>query len=229
MILQKNQEGKPNVARCPWDPGIVGAHKVTISGAEWFSQQEVDMSYDPHGRGEYHKGYFELDCSDPRSSSAVLWTKAASGGCWPFGVIVRNREAGGAAAKAIGLAHLATKRDEEAALFGFIFKSVGAPAEDVYIIVMVPYISDTELGFITTDAFGAFERGYGTILRNENKLLVITTTVNSAVSRHGHFGELTNADVEALENPNSTQNHLRTRPCNILLSMPTVRERSTTL
>jgi hypothetical protein len=233
MIVQRNDANGPRVARCPWNPGIIGGHRLTISNQDWDNVHEVAMSFGANDGGP-HKFYWEDDCSDIRGSSAVLWTQAASGGCWPFGVIVRNRGNAGPAARSIGLAHLAYKRDEEAALMGHLFAQlIGPPAGDVYLVVMLEaaHVSVQETNNIEQSAFKAFEAGFGATLANSHKILVVTTTVNAGVSRHGHFGELSNEDVSALTRPWESAAHTKGRPCNVIVEIPRaeVRPRAYTL
>ena len=43
------------------------------------------------------------------------------------------------------------------------------------------------------------QRGFGQRVPAANKVLLLTNTVNAAVTRYGHFGEITNEDVAALK------------------------------
>jgi hypothetical protein len=218
MIVQHNNALGPRVARRPWDPAIIGRHRLTISNAEWDNQYEVEMSLG----SEFGKGYWEEDCTDPSTApSSVLWTQSASGGCWPFGVIVRNRGNAGPAARSIGLAHLAYKREDEAHLMGIIFGQdpIKASPEDVYITVMLlaEFGSQQEISQIEQAAFKAFETGFGTMLASHQKILVLTTTVNAAVSKDGYFGELSNDDVSALKNSSEAAAYTKERACTAIL------------
>jgi len=218
MIIQRNQKDGPLVARCPWDPNVIGQHRLTISGADWddMYKTEVPMSFGGH------KSTWLQDCSE-RGSEPVLWTQSASGGCWAFGVIVRNRSGNGPAARAIGLAHLAYKRREEAWTLGRLFQELVNPqAEDVYLAAMLlaDFGSEQELSMIATEAFREFELGLGAMLASHKKILGLTTTENAAVSGHGHFGELSYADVRTLkldslkqEDLPGIQSYLKTRTC----------------
>lgn len=201
--------GDPNlrVACHPWDPNIMTSHSLTIPSTGWQSNDEVAMS------SPGWKNTFEADCS-VNVAYNVLWTQAASGGCWPFAVLVRETGADRATKPlaTMGLAHLAYKRDGEAHEMGELFYGLSKPQPaDVFLIVMLKksLATDEDIRYVGSDAFAAFGAGFGARIPDNNCIVLKTNTVNAGISRLGYFGELSNEDVEGLKKYRDPMN----RPC----------------
>ena len=197
MRFITNGDPQMRVARHPWDQAVITPHALTIPSQGWDSSVEVKMTI----REDHF--WFEEDCTE-RVAYNVMWTQAASGGCWPFAVMVRN-SADDSATKpitAMALAHLATKRDEESCEMGGLFRSelIKADPKDVFLIAMIPaaLASEEEIRMVTENAFATFEKGFAAKIPDPRRIFLKTNTVNSAITRLGYYGELSNKDVEDL-------------------------------
>jgi hypothetical protein len=197
MIILDNPPDAPRAARTPWALPAPNTVRLTVGFPGPISEFEVPMT--AHG----DSGHFTQDCG-PGYVEEILWTRSASGGCWPFAVMARSPNGSlETPLAALAFAHLAALRHVEAEEIGTVFGAlygIKDPAS-VYMVVMIErgMATDTEIGFVRTDAFGAFERGSGLTVPEDNKILLRTNTVNAAVTRYGHFGEITEADIACLK------------------------------
>jgi hypothetical protein len=197
MIILDNPPDAPRAACTPWRLPPPGSVRLTVGYVGRISDMEVPMT----ANGE--SGHFTADCG-PGYLEEILWTQAASGGCWPFAAMVRNPSGSlETPLQALAFAHLAAKRDEEVEEIAGVFATLYGITDPtcVHLVVMLhrDMANDTEIGHVATYAFGAFERGFGQRVPAANKILLRTNTVNAAVTRYGHFGEITNEDVAALK------------------------------
>jgi len=124
-----------------------------------------------------------------------LWTGNASGGCTPFGVIVRHRR-NRQVAEAMALAHLCFNPVPEAEWLGRAFANLNAEAHDVYLVVMK--IWGAMLEYEAGQYFEAFETGFGRWLPDQNKTVLVTDTFHAAVNMDGYFGEVSGLQQQAL-------------------------------
>jgi hypothetical protein len=197
MIILDNPADAPRGACTPWALPAANTVRLTVGYLDRISDFEVPMT--AHGES----GHFTADCG-PGYLDEILWTQAASGGCWPFAAFVRNPTGSlETPLSALAFAHLAAKRETEAEEIGGVFGTLYGvtDATSVYLVAMLhrDLATETEMRFVETYAFGSFEKGCGLSVPANNKILLRTNTVNAAVTRYGHFGEITNEDVAALK------------------------------
>lgn len=112
----------------------------------------------------------------------LLWTQAATGGCSPLAVVVRDEES-----CIIGLAHLCLNRDQDAEEMGEAFRNHTNDARSVS-LVLVHYTGNNQSPEMT--AFTNFERGFGHAIPDHNKGIVYGNSGTAAVHPDGYVGEL---------------------------------------
>ena len=195
MIIFHNTLGGQPVSCTPWNLPAQGQYLLTVGHIERDTSEEVPMSF----QGKY--GAFSDSCG-PGYVDEILWTQAASGGCWPFAAMARNPTRSlETPLNAMAFAHTAFQREKETQLLGELFASFGVTDPDnVYLIVMQDSakLTDAEISAMEDHAFKTFEAGFGRSIPGDHKIILGTTTVHGAITRFGDFGEISNAQVEAL-------------------------------